>query len=49
MKAKSGSSFVKRIVINFIYEFLRRNSRGPSYAANIPHASTLEVGMVYQV
>ena len=48
MKAKSGSSFIKRIVINF-YEFLRKNSRGPSYAANIPHASTLEVGMVYQV
>lgn len=49
MKAKSGSSFVKRIVINFFYEFLRKNSRGPAYAANIPHASTLEVGMVYQV
>ncbi|RLN08054.1 potassium transporter 25 [Panicum miliaceum] len=49
MKAKSGSSFIKRIVINFFYEFLRKNSRGPSYAANIPHASTLEVGMVYQV
>lgn len=49
MKAKSGSSFIKRIVINFFYEFLRRNSRGPSYAATIPHASTLEVGMVYQV
>ncbi|KAG2661277.1 potassium transporter 25-like isoform X1 [Panicum virgatum] len=48
MKAKSGSSFIKRIVINF-YEFLRKNSRSPSYAANIPHASTLEVGMVYQV
>ncbi|GJN22153.1 hypothetical protein PR202_gb09695 [Eleusine coracana subsp. coracana] len=49
MKAKSGSSFIKRIVINFFYEFLRKNSRGPAYAANIPHASTLEVGMVYQV
>ena len=49
MKAKSGSSFIKRIVVNFFYEFLRKNSRGPSYAANIPHASTLEVGMVYQV
>ncbi|XP_066332443.1 potassium transporter 25-like [Miscanthus floridulus] len=48
MKAKSGSSFIKQIVINF-YEFLRKNSRGPAYAANIPHASTLEVGMVYQV
>ncbi|NP_001130766.1 Potassium transporter 25 [Zea mays] len=49
MKAKSGSSFIKRVVINFFYEFLRKNSRGPAYAANIPHASTLEVGMVYQV
>jgi KUP system potassium uptake protein len=28
---------------------LRKNSRGPAYAVNIPHASTLEVGMVYQV
>ncbi|XP_062220195.1 potassium transporter 25-like [Phragmites australis] len=49
MEVKSGSSFIKRIVINFCYEFLRKNSRGPAYAANIPHASTLEVGMVYQV
>ena len=49
MKAKSGSSFIQRIVINFFYERLLRNSRGPSYAATIPHASTLEVGMVYQV
>ncbi|AQK55087.1 Potassium transporter 8 [Zea mays] len=49
MKAKSGSGFVKRVVINLLYEFLRKNSRGPAYAASIPHASTLEVGMVYQV
>lgn len=49
MKAKSGSSLIKRIAINFIYEFLMRNSRGPAYAANVPHVSTLEVGMVCQV
>jgi len=49
MKAKSGSSLMKRIAINFIYEFLMRNSRGPAYAANVPHVSTLEVGMVCQV
>ncbi|KAJ3694798.1 hypothetical protein LUZ60_000175 [Juncus effusus] len=48
-RAKSGSGFVKRVAINFCYEFLRRNSRGPAYVANIPHASTLEVGMVYHV
>ncbi|CAL5038008.1 unnamed protein product [Urochloa decumbens] len=49
MKAKSGSSLIKRITINFIYEFLMRNSRSPAYAANVPHVSTLEVGMVCQV
>ncbi|PUZ60726.1 hypothetical protein GQ55_4G171100 [Panicum hallii var. hallii] len=49
MKAKSGSSLIKRIAINFIYEFLMRNSRGPAYAANVPHVSALEVGMVCQV
>ncbi|XP_048539294.1 potassium transporter 24-like [Triticum urartu] len=49
MRAKSGSGLVKKIAINYIYEFLRRNSRGSVTAANIPHASTLEVGMVCQV
>lgn len=49
VKAKSGSSFFRRLVINFCYDFLRRNSRGPNYAVTIPHASTLEVGMIYYV
>lgn len=49
MKAKSGSGLMKRSVINFGYELLRRNCRGPAYGINIPHASTLEVGMVYNV
>ncbi|GMI86914.1 potassium uptake 8 [Hibiscus trionum] len=49
VRAKKGSSVMKRIVINLGYDFLRRNSRGPTYALNIPHASTLEVGMVYLV
>ncbi|TVU08221.1 hypothetical protein EJB05_41617 [Eragrostis curvula] len=49
VKAKSGSSFLRRLVINVCYDFLRRNSRGPNYAVTIPHASTLEVGMMYYV
>ncbi|GMJ09345.1 potassium uptake 8 [Hibiscus trionum] len=49
VRAKKGSSLVKKIVINLGYDFLRRNSRGPTYALSIPHASTLEVGMVYLV
>ncbi|RVW47254.1 Potassium transporter 6 [Vitis vinifera] len=49
VKAKPGSSMVKKLVINYGYDFLRRNSRGPSYALCVPHASTLEVGMNYLV
>lgn len=49
VKAKNGSSFLRRLVINFGYDFLRRNSRGPNYAVTVPHASTLEVGMIYYV
>ncbi|KAG0466641.1 hypothetical protein HPP92_018221 [Vanilla planifolia] len=48
MKAKRGSSFMKKVAIN-VYDFLRRNSRGQDYAVSIPHASTLEVGMNYLV
>ncbi|XP_078154247.1 potassium transporter 6-like [Carex rostrata] len=49
VKSKSGSGLFRRFIIDFAYDFLRRNSRGPSYAMSIPHASTLEVGMVYNV
>ncbi|XP_041011030.1 potassium transporter 6-like [Juglans microcarpa x Juglans regia] len=49
MKAKQGSSMLKKLVINYGYEFLRRNSRAETYAFSHPLASTLEVGMVYRV
>ncbi|XAR71185.1 hypothetical protein NMG60_11028335 [Bertholletia excelsa] len=50
VRAKSGSSLIKRIVINYGYDFLRRNFRDPTYyVLSIPRASTLEVGMVYHV
>ncbi|XVF44038.1 hypothetical protein PTKIN_Ptkin02bG0088200 [Pterospermum kingtungense] len=49
VKAKQGSSLMKKLVINLGYEFLRRNSQPPTYALSVPHASTLEVGMIYHV
>ncbi|XP_038717934.1 potassium transporter 8-like [Tripterygium wilfordii] len=49
VRTKRGSSLMKKIIINFGYDFLRRNCRGPNYALSIPHASTLEVGMIYHV
>lgn len=49
VKAKKGSSFIKKMVVNLGYEFLRRNSRHSTDTLIVPHASTLEVGMVYHV
>lgn len=49
VRAKRGSSWIKKVAINYGYDFLRRNSRGPTYALGLPHASTLEVGMIYHV
>ncbi|KAL9328068.1 hypothetical protein ACSQ67_003071 [Phaseolus vulgaris] len=49
MRAKPGSSMVKKIAIDLVYEFLRRNTRAPSFVTGVPHASSLEVGMLYQV
>ena len=49
VRAKKGSSLLKKLAIDVCYDFLRRNSRGPSYAMSVPHASTLEVGMVCHV
>ncbi|CAK9137797.1 unnamed protein product [Ilex paraguariensis] len=47
VRAKQGSSLVKKIVINYVYDFLRRNCRAPTSALSVPHASSLEVGMVH--
>lgn len=49
VRAKRGSSFLKRLAIDVGYDFLRRNCRHPASALSIPHTSTLEVGMVYHV
>ncbi|XAR66023.1 hypothetical protein NMG60_11012062 [Bertholletia excelsa] len=49
VKAKQGSSLPKRLAINFGYNFLRRNCRGPDVALKVPPVSLLEVGMVYVV
>lgn len=49
VKAKQGSSMIKKLFINYGYEFLRRNSRPSTDSLMVPHASTLEVGMMYHV
>ncbi|XP_042049005.1 potassium transporter 6-like [Salvia splendens] len=49
VRAKQGSSFMKKMVINCGYDFLRRNCRASTLALSSPHSSTLEVGMVYHI
>ncbi|WRX12440.1 Potassium transporter - like 4 [Theobroma cacao] len=49
VRAKQGSSVLKRLAINFGYNFLRRNCRGPDVTLKVPPVSLLEVGMVYVV
>lgn len=46
VRAKRGSGLVKRLAINVLYNFLSRNCRAPACALSMPHASTIEVGMV---
>ena len=47
VQAKPGSSLLKKVAIDFVYSFLRRNCRGPEVALRVPPASLLEIGMVY--
>lgn len=47
--AHGSSSFIKKIVINHLYDFLCRNCRQPAVALGIPPSSLIEVGMVYSV
>ncbi|XP_015575756.2 potassium transporter 2 isoform X1 [Ricinus communis] len=49
VKAKQGSSLLKRLAINIGYNFLRKNCRGADVALKVPPVSLLEVGMVYVV
>ncbi|CAI9761683.1 unnamed protein product [Fraxinus pennsylvanica] len=49
VKARRSSSFLKKLVIDIGYSFLRKNCRGPAVALHIPHISLIEVGMIYYV
>ncbi|KAK3010182.1 LOW QUALITY PROTEIN: hypothetical protein RJ639_010767, partial [Escallonia herrerae] len=48
-KAKKSSSIFKVFAIDVVYAFLSRNCRGPDVVLNVPHTSSLEVGMIYYV
>ncbi|CAL5061036.1 unnamed protein product [Urochloa decumbens] len=47
VQTKPGSSLLKKLAVGVVYNFLRRNCRGPDVVLRVPPASLLEVGMVY--
>ncbi|RWW42433.1 hypothetical protein BHE74_00052029 [Ensete ventricosum] len=47
--ACESSPFLKKLAIDGVYGFLRRNSRSSAVSLGIPHSSLIEVGTVYHV
>nr|XP_010929506.2 potassium transporter 5 [Elaeis guineensis] len=47
--AENNSSIVKKLVVNYIYNFIRRNIRQGEKALSIPRSKLLKVGMTYEI
>ncbi|TMW87195.1 hypothetical protein EJD97_020300 [Solanum chilense] len=47
--ASKGSNIVKRVVIDYAFNFLKRNLRQSSKVFDIPHKRMLKVGMIYEI
>ncbi|XAR48054.1 hypothetical protein NMG60_11030757 [Bertholletia excelsa] len=49
VRAKKNSWFIKKLVINYFYAFLRRNCRGGAATMKVPHTNIMQVRMTYMV
>ncbi|XVF02425.1 hypothetical protein REPUB_Repub04eG0174600 [Reevesia pubescens] len=49
VRAKKNSFFLKKLVINYFYAFLRRNCRVGAANMSVPRMNILQVGMTYMV
>ncbi|KAF5207601.1 Low affinity potassium transport system protein kup [Thalictrum thalictroides] len=49
VRARKESWFLKKLVINYFYAFLRRNCRGGAANMKVPHMNIMQVGMTYMV
>ncbi|MED6106419.1 Potassium transporter 5 [Stylosanthes scabra] len=47
--AEPNSSILKKIVVNHIYDFLRRNFRQGEHLMAIPRSKLLRIGMTYEI
>lgn len=49
IRARKNSWFLKKLVINYFYGFLRKNCRRGSANLSVPHTHLMQVGMTYMV
>ena len=49
IRARKESWFIKKLVINYFYAFLRRNCRRGIASLSVPHTNLMQVGMTYMV
>ncbi|KAG7622743.1 Potassium transporter [Arabidopsis suecica] len=49
IRATKDSWFLKKLVINYLYAFLRKNSRRGITNLSVPHTHLMQVGMTYMV
>ncbi|KAL6599565.1 hypothetical protein ACP70R_045702 [Stipagrostis hirtigluma subsp. patula] len=47
--AEPHSSLLKKIIVNYIYSFLRKNSRNGEKMLSIPRSQVLKVGISYEI
>ncbi|KAG6532381.1 hypothetical protein ZIOFF_006221 [Zingiber officinale] len=49
IRARKESWFIKKLVINYFYAFLRKNCRRGIASLSVPHTNLMQVGMTYMV
>ncbi|AES98621.2 putative potassium transporter [Medicago truncatula] len=49
IRARKDSWFIKKLVINYFYAFLRKNCRRGVTNLSVPHSHLMQVGMTYMV
>lgn len=49
IRARKESWFLKKLVVNYFYAFLRKNSRRGTANLSVPHSHLMQVGMTYMV
>ncbi|XP_042498446.1 putative potassium transporter 12 isoform X2 [Macadamia integrifolia] len=49
VRARKESWFLKKLVINYFYAFLRRNCRAGAANMSVPHMNIMQVGVTYMV